>query len=155
MNRHVSTISTRNRLARTLVRRPEPSLKTASISLAPSLRWLLVVALLPLLACAEGVGPLDVVDPDAAPAHPTYNTHVAPIVDYYCVSCHSKDAQPGAVDGYAYDSCAQVRDGWHDFYETTVTKKSMPPGGALRVTSTEALILTRWYAQGAECEDSR
>ncbi len=104
-----------------------------------------------MTACGGGEGLLEEVDPEAAPANPTYAEHVAPIMDRYCVACHSEDAQPGEVDGFGYETCRKVRQNWGSVVWTVFETKTMPPGGAQRVTSVDQLTLQRWYEQGADC----
>jgi uncharacterized membrane protein len=105
-----------------------------------------------LSACVFGDGTLDEVDPAAAPATPSYTAHVAPIMERYCTACHAEDAQPGEVEGYGYETCAKVRRNWGGIVETTLDSSSMPPGGAVRVSSPEKLALQRWWAQGGRCD---
>jgi uncharacterized membrane protein len=117
------------------------------------MRWHIFWALLlgALAGCGGGEGTLEEVDPEAAPMEPTYTEHVAPIMDRYCVSCHSAEALPGRVDGYGYGTCAEVRDNWGGVVWTVFEGKTMPPGGAPRVTSSDQLTLRRWHEQGAVC----
>lgn len=111
------------------------------------MRGLRAVALL-VAGCGIGDGPLDEIDPAAAPAEPTWSAHVRPIIDWRCSTCHSAEAQPGRQDGVGYDSCEELRRGWDDLAETAIDGASMPPGGAERLTSSEVLTLQRWWANG-------
>lgn len=99
-----------------------------------------------------GEGTLLEVDPDAAPARPTYTEHVAPLMEHYCTACHAPDAQAGEQEGYGYETCSKVRSNWWPLVETTFEEKTMPPGGAERVTSAHQLTLERWFEQGAPCD---
>lgn len=105
---------------------------------------------LAITACGD-LGTLDEVDPEAAPATPTWDEHVAPIVDQYCANCHGDSAQFGPAEGYVVETCTQVKRGWRSFASTTFDSKSMPPGAAPRPTSSELLTLQRWHDQGAVC----
>ncbi len=108
--------------------------------------------LITLCACGGGTGELGEVDPEAAPATPTYTAHVGPIMDRYCTACHAADAQPGPLEGLDYSTCSGVRRGWGGVLETVIFTETMPPGGAERVTSSDQLTLERWHAQGAACD---
>ena len=118
----------------------------------PSTTSWLTACLLTLGGCAFGDGTLADLDPEAAPARPTYVAHVAPIMARYCTACHAPDAQPGEQEGYGYETCAKVRRNWRGVEETVFESSSMPPGGAVRVSAPEKLALARWWAQGGRCE---
>lgn len=102
------------------------------------------------LAGCAGEGPLEEVDPAAAPATPTWGEHVEEIVAFRCGACHSEAGQ-AMTEGISYDTCEDVRRSWRDFEETVFDNDSMPPAGAPRVTSAERLTLQRWHDQGAAC----
>lgn len=102
------------------------------------------------VACGDQT--LEEVDPSAAPERPTYTEHVAPLMETYCTACHAPDAQPGEAEGYGFETCEKVKRHWDDLVESTFEEQSMPPGGALRVTSSHRLTLERWWAQGATCQ---
>ncbi len=115
--------------------------------------WIVAMALaLVLGACVAGDGTLEEIDPEAAPLNPTYSQHVAPLMDLYCTACHAEDAQPGEIEGYGYETCDKVRSGWEDLVETSFIEKTMPPGGAPRITSAHQLLLERWFDNGAPCD---
>lgn len=95
---------------------------------------------------------LEEVDPNAAPQSPTWSSHVHRIMVARCTACHSPNAQPGEVDGYSYETCADTRRGWGGIVETVFEEKSMPPGAADRLTSAEILTLKRWRQNGSPCE---
>ena len=105
-----------------------------------------------LSGCAMGSGELADVDPGAAPDTPTWTEHVEPVVNFYCRGCHSKDAQPGAQEDVAYDSCAETKREWGEFRETVFDENSMPPGGADRLRPWELMMLARWWEQGGTCD---
>jgi len=102
--------------------------------------------------CAFGDAPLEEVDPEAAPAQPTWSEHVAPILDFYCNACHSPDALLGELGGFGYDTCAKAKRGWGPLWQTAAEDRTMPPGGAQRILPWELLTLERWRAQGARCD---
>ncbi len=111
----------------------------------------LVIAAL-LLGCGFGDATLEEVDPEAAPATPTWSEHVEPLMVWYCTACHSPDAQPGEAEGYGYETCAKTKKNWGPLVESVYENQDMPPGGALRLTEAEKLTLTRWHEQGARCD---
>lgn len=114
--------------------------------------WALAMGLSWSIACVSGDAPLSVVDPDAAPRVPAYEAHIAPIMERYCTACHAADAQPGEVDGFGYETCQKVRRNWGGVIWTVFETRTMPPGGAQRVTAADELTLQRWYDQGARCD---
>ncbi len=124
---------------------------TSLLSLA-FLSMVLLAMLVGLPSCGAGEGTLDEIDPDATPPRPTYTEHVAPLMEQYCTACHAEDAQPGEQEGYGFDTCNKVRANWGELVETTFVEKTMPPGGAPRVSSVHQLILERWFDNGAPCQ---
>jgi uncharacterized membrane protein len=134
--------------------------------------------LLTLFACGSGTGPLAVVDPEAAPAQPTYE-EVALILERHCLTCHGGsparaplasahsdllETRPGdsravtpaaAADGDEddestdYSSCAGIQAGLDGILDTAVHGNSMPPGALPRLTQVERLVISRWIDQGA------
>ncbi|MFN3199062.1 MAG: hypothetical protein ACE366_11745 [Bradymonadia bacterium] len=118
------------------------------------LRFYVCTALtaLALSACDAGDATLEEVDPEAAPANPTWSSHVERIMVVRCTACHAEDAQSGEAEGYGYETCEKTIRNWEGFVETVVEEKTMPPGGADRLTSAELLTMQRWYEQGAPCD---
>lgn len=115
-------------------------------------RCVLTAALVAVVACGSGDGTLDEIDPEAAPAEPSYSKHIAPIMDRYCTACHASDAQVGEVEGLGYETCDKVRRNWGGILITVFRGNTMPPGGAYRVTSEDRMTLERWFEQGARCD---
>ncbi|MCA9537247.1 MAG: hypothetical protein KC620_00080 [Myxococcales bacterium] len=113
-------------------------------------RTFLLAAL--LSGCAFGSSHLDEVDPEAAPATPTWSAHVLPILEHRCTACHADDALPGKAAGYGFGTCAEAKRHWGELYETAFIELSMPPGGAPRLESWEMLTLQRWHDQGGRCD---
>jgi uncharacterized membrane protein len=115
-----------------------------------------------LLACAAGDDPLDVVDPAAAPLHPSWE-QVETIVKRNCAPCHSEgegdeDEDGGDDDGNGlrlleddddYSSCAGIVDGTDGIEDEVLESGSMPPGAWPRLSEREKLILKRWIDDGA------
>ena len=100
--------------------------------------WIVGITAL-LWGCGFGDQTLDEVDPGAAPLEPTWSAHVEPIMYRRCTACHSEDAQPGEVDGYGFETCDKLKTHEEEFRESTFEEKTMPPGGAERLTSAEVL----------------
>ncbi len=112
-------------------------------------RWAL--GLLLLAGCDAGTGTLDQVDPDAIPAQPTWSAPVEQVFDLYCNGCHSEAAQTGALEGYAYDTCATAKRGRGETLEV-MRGGTMPPPTGLLMPAAARLTLERWFAQGAPCD---
>jgi len=117
-----------------------------------------------LAGCSSGDRTLAEVDPDAAPATPTYEQVVA-ILDRDCVPCHKggiNSPQPltslvPREDGEGedddadpnYDSCEGIQEGLQGIIDTAIEGSSMPPGAWPRLDERKQLILSRWIEQGA------
>ncbi len=117
-----------------------------------ALRAWVFVGALPLVGCDQGDLDLLDVDPEAAPATPTWSAHVEPILHDRCTACHGDEAQFGAAEGWKVDTCERARAGFHDIWETAAVGRSMPPGGANRLMAWELLTLQRWHEQGGRCD---
>jgi mono/diheme cytochrome c family protein len=122
---------------------------------------LAVLVILLTVSCGSGDRPLSAVDPEAAPAVPTYEM-VAAILDRNCVPCHhaGKVSPPPRLgplgedeeeddDAEPYDTCEGIRDGIDGILDTAIDGGSMPPGAWPRLDERERLIITRWVEQGA------
>ena len=120
---------------------------------------LLLAATLVAGAGCGGSGdlPLDQVDPDAAPAIPTYD-QVYSVLQRACVPCHSgggdapvtQSAFSPQEDGedLNLENCTDIvaqRDGILE----TIDNNTMPTGALPRLTSVEKLLIRRWVEQGA------
>ncbi len=105
-----------------------------------------------LVGCGFGDRSLEAVDPEAAPLEPTWSADIEPIMHLRCTACHAPDAQTGEVDGYGFETCAKLKKNESEFRETTFDEKTMPPGGAERLTAAEVLAVERWFAQGGNCD---
>jgi uncharacterized membrane protein len=135
-----------------------------------------VLAIVPIVSCGSGDRPLGVVDPDAAPATPTYQ-QVKAILDRRCLACHgggSGGDRAGAIaragvaipaagapiagaaagataqeDDRNYADCAGISADLDGILNAAVVTGSMPPGALPRLTEREKLIVERWILQGA------
>lgn len=121
---------------------------------------LLLVLVLATGGCGgSGDLPLDQVDPDAAPADPTYQ-EVFAILHNRCVSCHTGDGDDGgeyapspnrAVAGGVepnLEDCTEIV-GLRDDILQQVEANTMPPGAMPRLRSDEKLLIRRWVENGA------
>ena len=106
-----------------------------------------------LLTGCLGDKTLEEVDPDAAPARPTYTEHIEPLMEDYCVTCHAVDAFPGELGDIGLDECEKVKDNMELVSEMVFDREVMPPGGSLRMTEEDQLTLRRWFDQGADCDE--
>lgn len=115
------------------------------------------------VSCGFGDKPLGVVDPEAAPATPTYQ-QVKAILDRRCLVCHGGGSggdraaaiaraglAPAAAqeDDQNYSDCAGVVADLGGILRTAVLDASMPPGALPRLTEVEKLTVSRWIEQGA------
>ena len=140
----------------------EPPLE-ARIAARASQVFLLLLALLAAEIGCGGSGdlPLDQVDPNAAPANPTYD-QVFAIMHNNCANCHASGGDGGGESGYALSSgrttleddgpdltdCVQIVAFAGDILDQ-VESDLMPPGAIPRLTSAEKLLLRRWVENGA------
>lgn len=108
----------------------------------------ILLALLALGACAFGDRSVEQVDLEAVPAEPTYTEHIAPLMEFYCVTCHDPAGQVGEAYGVDLTSYDAVVDDFDDIDEALFDKRYMPPGGARRLSSVEEATIARWAAQG-------
>jgi uncharacterized membrane protein len=122
-------------------------------------RWFVAGVLVAGLSACDGSGdlPLDQVDPEAVPAHPTYE-QVYAVLDNRCVMCHTGDGDEGDEDGYAparvsdvepdLSDCSQIVSMRFDILDQ-VEANTMPPGAMPRLTSEQKLLIRRWVENGA------
>lgn len=89
---------------------------------AGAMRTLLALT---LTACGFGDATLEEIDPEAAPARPTWTAHVEPIIELYCTACHAHDAPVGHKHGFGYDDCETTKDphNWAGFRRTVFNKE--------------------------------
>ena len=89
--------------------------------------------------------------PDACPEGgppPTYDADVGPLIDRYCVSCHSPG---GAAPDHLFDNYERLRDnhktGPNDVYKQIYTCR-MPPVILPQPTLAERETILNWYVCG-------
>lgn len=119
---------------------------------------LLIIALLSLvIAGCPGFGD-EVGAITEVPDKPTWDDHVAPLMDRYCNDCHSEPAREGAPGFFRLDICENTEllgaksQAARNTLRTT-TLQSMPPASySPQPTQIEREILERWEATGAPCE---
>ncbi len=112
-----------------------------------------IAALLGLLlpaGCGLGDRDLEAVDPAAAPLHPTYAEHIAPLMETYCTACHAA-GEGGEGGEIRYDGCSWVVRNWGGLRSTALDGRSMPPPTAWVLTSADRLTLERWWRDGHVC----
>ena len=112
-----------------------------------------IACLCGLLCGCLGDKTLEEVDPEAAPAQPSFSKHIEPLMEDYCVACHAPDAQPGEVGDIGLDTCEKLKENMELVSEMVFDREVMPPGGAMRLSEEEQLTLRRWFDQGADCDD--
>jgi mono/diheme cytochrome c family protein len=101
-----------------------------------------------VVACGLGDGTLEELDPAAVPEVVTYSQHIQPRMEYYCVSCHNPDGPLGNAGGWDLSSYLLVRAAYRSIERAALTERSMPPGGARRLTAEDAAIFRRWRDSG-------
>ena len=126
-------------------------------------RRVIALALVAAVLACNGSGdlPLDQVDPEAAPANPTYD-QVFTILHNRCVMCHTGegedegggelvtlrerattgDAEPDLTD------CVEIVALRDDILQQ-VEENTMPPGAMPRLTNEQKLTIRRWVENGA------
>jgi uncharacterized membrane protein len=140
----------------------DPPLKARVGARASQVRSLLLALSVAALACGgSGDLPLDQVDPNAAPANPTYD-QVFALMHNNCANCHTGGGDGGGESGYVLSSRrTTLEDGGPDLTDCVqivafagdildqVESDLMPPGAIPRLTSAEKLLLRRWVENGA------
>jgi uncharacterized membrane protein len=97
-------------------------------------------------ACGFGTQTIEELDPNAIPVLPeqiVYEEDIDPIFEFYCTACHGANENIVAneillteeIDVVAF--CDLV-------IQEAFIERSMPPGGARRLTSSEEALLVRW-----------
>ncbi len=136
----------------------EPQLDARSF--ARAVRVVALAAILAAVGCGSGDLPLDEVDPNAAPANPTYD-QVFAILQNNCVSCHDSGGDGGGESGYALsrprttfeddgpnmNDCVEIVAFAGDILDQ-IENNTMPPGAMPRLTSAQKLLLRRWVENG-------
>jgi hypothetical protein len=144
--------------------RSEGQLKKIELS---SIRVLLFSPLAALMLCVLTAGSLLAQDSTktATPAEVTYNKDVAPILDKFCVTCHtSDDDHPSQLYLDTYESL--MKGGKHGkaivpgnskesllvqkMSENPPFGKFMPPPRKPRPTPEQAALIQAWIDQGAK-----
>jgi uncharacterized membrane protein len=126
-----------------------------------ALPFLLAVVVVAFGCGGSGELPLDQVDPEAAPADPTYD-QVFAILHNRCVSCHAGSNDDDDDDGgYSASRLRATADDTDpdltDCVEivafagdivTEIENNRMPPGAMPRLTSAQKLLIRRWVENG-------
>ena len=104
-----------------------------------------------LLGCGFGDTPFEQLDPATVVANPTWTAHVAPRIDYYCLSCHDPDAQVGTSGGWDFSTCTVVLGAIEPIRQEAVVKRSMPPGARDKVRAEDWAVIKRWAESANPC----
>jgi hypothetical protein len=122
------------------------------MALAPTVvaRRAVHLGLVVLTGCGIGDADLVDVDPAAAPLHPTYAEHIAPLMETYCTACHAA-GEGGEGGEVRYDDCRWVVRNWGGLRSTALEGRSMPPPTAWVLSSADRLTLERWWRDGHVC----
>ena len=105
---------------------------------------------LALLVCGCGLGDGDVdsLGIGATPAVVTYSQHIMPRMEYYCVACHNPDSSLGNGGGWDFSSYKLVRAAFASITSAAITRRTMPPGGARKLTVDDIAYFRRWESLG-------
>lgn len=136
----------------------EPPLEARIATLAMRVVLVLLALSVTALGCGgSGDLPLDQVDPNAAPAAPTYD-QVFAILHNDCTNCHAGGDGGGFVVSRArtttsnatpdLSNCVEIVAFAGDIFDQ-VANDRMPPGAMPRLTSAEKLLIQRWVENGA------
>jgi uncharacterized membrane protein len=98
------------------------------------------------VGCAFGTQTIDQIDPTSIPPNPTYTQDIAPIVDYYCLSCH--DSAGPFFEEPSLENLDAVQAEFEGVVEEVFGQRTMPPGGAQQLSQREVEIIKRWGQQG-------
>ncbi|MCA9520904.1 MAG: hypothetical protein KC609_08020 [Myxococcales bacterium] len=96
---------------------------------------------------------LTTVAPDTLPLTVTWSTHIQPLMQFYCTSCHftnetknrNGDCDDHDMNLNDYDTVVNC---YPDLYESIAIKQDMPPGGARRMTARHKALLKAWLDGG-------
>lgn len=102
------------------------------------------IALAGASGCGFGDQTLADLNPEAAPLHPETVADIQPILEHYCVSCHSQDAPAWQSVGPYLDDPSRVETEACRIYRSIETVGYMPPGVMDRPTESELLTLENW-----------
>jgi uncharacterized membrane protein len=122
---------------------------------------ILVASCAVLGACASGDETLEVVDPQAVDANPTYDQIFA-LIQNKCSQCHDSGEGEDEGDDYlvvgsstlaaddapALNDCTSIVAQRFEILDQ-VEDNLMPPGAMPRLTSEEKLKIRRWIENGA------
>lgn len=107
---------------------------------------LLPCSLLLTLSC--GGEPIEAVDPETIPETVTWTGEVQPMLDRYCQGCHTAETVAGGAGEIDFGSYRVAVCEWEELAEVVLEERSMPPGGASRLTARDIAILRSWRDDG-------
>jgi hypothetical protein len=101
-----------------------------------------------LAGCGMGDELLEEIDPFAVPATVTYDDHIRPRMEYYCVACHHPGGPLGTAGGWDFSSYELVKASFETIQFVTFVERRMPPGAARRMDGRDRAFFSRWKSSG-------
>ena len=113
------------------------------------MRWLMIPLFVLAVGCGSDTseGNCGASVPESCPSSaPSYATDVAPLLQKYCVSCHSAT---GSEPGHLLDTQSGVAAA-AEHVKSEVAGCSMPPSGSTAPTDAERETILAWLVCGAQ-----
>jgi hypothetical protein len=90
--------------------------------------------------------PLSMATADALPGHPTYHKDIRPLVEKYCLRCHSAEKKRGGIilDREKDDTAVLKRRELWEKVGDQLRNREMPPEGAKKPTDDEFDTINKW-----------
>jgi mono/diheme cytochrome c family protein len=120
---------------------------------APAFGALLLTLLITLVGCGRAASSIAGDSANAsracAPGDPGYSSAVRPIVEHYCIGCHS----PEGVAGDEHDfTRPELLRGQHRIVSARLRAHSMPPAASPELSGAERALIIHWAECGAELD---
>ena len=111
------------------------------------------LVLLVLARCSSAASPNVVANVGApqtcATSDPSYASAVRPVVERYCVSCHSADGDAGDEHDFTRPALLKAQ---RRLVSARLRAHSMPPATSAQPSDAERALLTHWADCGAELD---
>jgi hypothetical protein len=98
--------------------------------------------------CGWGALPIEQADPAAMPGDVSYADDIRPRIEYYCLGCHRPGSPLGNAGGWDLSSYLLVKGSFFSIMDSSFTKRSMPPGGARRMSAEDQAVFLAWELAG-------
>ncbi len=84
-----------------------------------------------------------------AAGDPSYSSAVRPVVEHYCISCHSPDGDAGDEHDFTRPELLHAQ---RRLVSARLRAHSMPPATSLQPSVAERALMTHWADCGAELD---